>query len=440
MRSSQRAFDKIIGYEVSSQARYVKKFQRPEWPGESSGATVGIGYDLGQTPAATIRADWQGRVPDAMLAAMVSASGQTGAAGKVAAAHIRSQVSIPWETALAVHKECVVPRWEARVIKALPNAEKLPADCFGALLSLSFNRGTSYNLPQDRYREMRQIRAAMIAEHYEAIPGYIRAMKRLWPNLRGLLDRRDDEAALFAAGLKTWNREAPLEDDAEVGRPPPADPISSDDDGGEIAPASPPVFTDAEFDPALQDAQKKLKAMNYSPGGEDGKWGGMTAGAFAGFINDRQIGISAPTSTETFEAMRLTLLAALVKAEAEGFTRPVAEARANADPATVAKVAPEVVPVKQNFLVEAWGAVVAFFAAIYNAVSEHIAAAWHFFTDHKDSVPTDSGTLKMAWGYIASIPSTVWIVLAGVGLALIAFNARRAVSKIAESVKTGARQ
>lgn len=203
---------------------------------------------------------------------------------------------------------------------------------------------------------------------------------------------------------------------------------------------TPPPVVIAEFDAALQTAQVRLKAMNYTPGGEDGKWGGMTAGAFAGFINDRHANIIAPTSTATFEAVRETLFAELSKAESDNFKRPVAEGRANADATVVAKVAPEVVPVKQNFLVTAWGAVAAFFAAIWNSLSEHVSAAWAFFTDHKDSLPTDSGMLKTVWGYISSVPSSFWIVLGGIGLALFAVNMRRAVNKINESVQTGARQ
>ena len=46
MRSSQAAFDLIVKEEVSSEAVYRKKYQRPEWPGVNSGATVGIGFNL----------------------------------------------------------------------------------------------------------------------------------------------------------------------------------------------------------------------------------------------------------------------------------------------------------------------------------------------------------------------------------------------------------
>ena len=202
MRASQAAFDLIVAEEVTSEAVYRRKYRRPEWPGASSGATVAIGYDIGQTPEATVRADWQGRVSESMLEDMLSACGETGAAGKRACARIKNSVDIPWDVALAVHEECVIPRWEAKVISALPNAKKLHPDCFGALLSLTFNRGTSFGNAGERYREMRAIKSHMIAEEYEQIPDEFRAMKRLWPELIGLQKRRDREADLFECGLE----------------------------------------------------------------------------------------------------------------------------------------------------------------------------------------------------------------------------------------------
>lgn len=202
MRSSKAAFDLIVSQEVTSKAVYERKYRRPEWPGEQSGPTVGIGYDLGQTAAATIKADWSGRVPAAMLDAMVACSGHKGDAGRKKTLAVKNKIDIPWDTALAVHEQCVIPRWEAKVAAALPNTDLLSPDCFGALLSLTFNRGPSFSTAGERYKEMRSIKAHMAAKRFEQIPAELRAMKRLWPGTLGLLKRRDAEAALFEKGLK----------------------------------------------------------------------------------------------------------------------------------------------------------------------------------------------------------------------------------------------
>lgn len=227
MRSSQAALDLIVAAEVVSQSVYTRKYRKPEWPGASSGVTIGIGYDLGQTPRSTITSDWQGRVPDEMLSAMVSASGFTGTSAKPLAQRLRSKIDIPWDTAIAVHEECVVPRWEAKVSAALPNTDQLSPDCFGALLSLTFNRGPSFSAAGDRYREMRAIKAHMGAEEWDAIPDDFRSMKRLWPNLAGLRTRRDNEADLFAKGIKN------IGSDEISSRPPRTDDVAP----AEAAPA-----------------------------------------------------------------------------------------------------------------------------------------------------------------------------------------------------------
>jgi GH24 family phage-related lysozyme (muramidase) len=207
MRISQAAFDLLVREEVSSEARYRRDYRRPIWPGASSGPTVGIGYDLGHTSAATIRSDWKGRVSDEMLEAMVSCVGKTGSAGRAWTARVRSLIDIPWEQAIEVHSKFVLPRWEAKVAAALPNTETLSPDSLGALVSLTFNRGPSFSTPRkstdslDRYREMRAIKAHMQSGNLAAIPAEFRSMKRLWPDLDGLRKRRDTEAMLFQQGL-----------------------------------------------------------------------------------------------------------------------------------------------------------------------------------------------------------------------------------------------
>jgi hypothetical protein len=168
---------------------------------------------------------------------------------------------------------------------------------------------------------------------------------------------------------------------------------------GEDTPA-----TDPAEDLGLLAVKRRLKAMNYNPGILNGQWGGMTAGALAGFINDRGGQISPPASLDAFNQVRADIRSELQRAEDETppFVRPVSEARASADPGTVATVAPEVVPAKRSFLATAWASIAAFFAAFWDTVSGYVAQAWDFFTDHKDDVPADSGWLQTAWDYVTA--------------------------------------
>jgi hypothetical protein len=125
-----------------------------------------------------------------------------------------------------------------------------------------------------------------------------------------------------------------------------------------------PVTGDVDNDPELFSVKKRLRAMKYNPGVQNGVWGGMTAGAIAGFINDRPgMTMLAPTSLETFNDIRDELKAELSEAEGKGFVRPVTAARASAEPGAVAAVAP---PAKRGFLAAAWGSVLAFLSAVWS--------------------------------------------------------------------------
>ena len=97
--------------------------------------------------------------------------------------------------------ESTLASWANALERNLPNVRELPGDAYGALLSLAYNRGTAFKASGDRFVEMRAIYAAMDAKQYTEVPGQIRAMKRLWPQMQGLGFRRDREAALFEKGL-----------------------------------------------------------------------------------------------------------------------------------------------------------------------------------------------------------------------------------------------
>lgn len=383
MRSSKAAFDLIVAEEVSSKATYTKKYTRPEWPGEQSGATVGIGYDLGQTDAGIIRADWAGVVPESMLAVMVSASGKTAAAGKRATAQIHDLVNIPWDAAIKVHERAVVPRWEADLEKKLPNTDLLSPDSFGALLSLVFNRGFSFNKTDDRYREMRAIKAHMKAKNFDAIPGEFRSMKRLWPNSVGLRKRRDTEAALFEKGLR--------------------------------AQAEPPH---GEQSADIESVQRRLDKLGYHEVGiPDGKWGGRTAGAIAAFKNDRHV--IGPAVIDK------GLLEELDKAEGENWGRPISKERSQADEKTVEKKAPEIKPVKQTRFRAFWAVVSSAFLAAVNAMADYFKDALSWVWDLKQ--------------YAAEAPAWVWFVLAALVALSIWYAANNGAKGMVDAFRNGER-
>jgi uncharacterized protein (TIGR02594 family) len=202
MPISDEAFDLIVEFEVSGKAAYERKYQRPTWPKGQSGVTIGIGYDVGYQSPAQLRADCANILSDQMIASLASVCGVKGAAASPLAQQLRGSVDVSWDQAIALFRRKSIPRWVGVVRNRLQNTDQLSKDSLGALVSLTYNRGGGgYTLPSDRFREMRAIRADMAARAFTQIPGEIRSMKRLWPDLRGLQVRRDREAALFQKGL-----------------------------------------------------------------------------------------------------------------------------------------------------------------------------------------------------------------------------------------------
>ncbi len=222
-RVSEKAFQLIVRHETGGRDYYEKVYKaRPVWPGASSGVTIGFGYDLGyQDSAEAFAADWAGVLPREHVELLKPAVGlrSTGSDREEKIAEIKALlktlvaagVRIPWEPSEQVFKAVTVPRFAALTAGKLPGHDILSSDCFGALVSLTFNRGPSYDrehVPEkdrlDRFREMRGIKAALAEGDVERIPGLIRSMKRLWRGMsveRELTRRRENEARLFEDGL-----------------------------------------------------------------------------------------------------------------------------------------------------------------------------------------------------------------------------------------------
>ncbi|HYE96984.1 MAG TPA: hypothetical protein VD962_12320 [Rubricoccaceae bacterium] len=200
---STRGLDRLVAFEISSEAYYKSRLVHPVWPGGASGVTIGIGYDLGFNTAAQIEKDWRGRVSDADLASLLTVAEKKGDVAKAALPGVR-HVEVPFEPAKAVFYTATLPRYARLTRQAFPGVEALPADAQAALLSLVYNRGAS--LTGDARREMREIRDLVPQKNLAGIASKFRAMKRLWDpaKLPGLHKRRDDEAALVAGADRPY--------------------------------------------------------------------------------------------------------------------------------------------------------------------------------------------------------------------------------------------
>lgn len=189
----------IAQKEISSRAYYDSTECRPSYPGGASGITIGVGYDLRFEPS--FDDDWGGLLPAATMVALRACAGKQGDNATVAQL---SGLTVPWGPAWTVYVHKSLPVYAQQTRDAFPGFDDLDPLCRGALVSLVYNRGTGMDDDppgSGNRQEMRDIRAALAAGNPAAVPDALRAMKRLWPNTRGLRDRRDQEAALFEEGM-----------------------------------------------------------------------------------------------------------------------------------------------------------------------------------------------------------------------------------------------
>ena len=203
LECSRRSLDEIVRFEVSSASYYQKKLQRPTWPGVQSGVTIGIGYDLGVTSRARIRADWQLHLNDTEVDLLLVAQGVTGANAQQLAKGLASVV-IPFDMASAVFYQSTLPLFARQTQETFPGTESLPADAQGMLLSLVYNRGTKLTGPTRT--EMAAIKELVKGSNtdLDAVAGQFESMVRLWPDSKGLRDRRLREAQLIRAASHAY--------------------------------------------------------------------------------------------------------------------------------------------------------------------------------------------------------------------------------------------
>lgn len=203
-----RAVDLIVRYETGGKAYYNRFLSKPTWPGFSSGVTIGFGYDLGYNGKDSFSHVWKGHLKKSEISILSTAIGLRAPRDRARIDHLLPQFSgiiVPWESGRQVFVEHTLPKFRRLLHRSLPEVSKLPLLCEGALLSLVFNRGASFNRQGDRFLEMREIKRHLHQGNLEQIPAAIESMKRIWPNSpppHGLQQRRIDEANLFATGLR----------------------------------------------------------------------------------------------------------------------------------------------------------------------------------------------------------------------------------------------
>lgn len=206
---SKAAIDLIVFSEVTSKAHFDKKLFGIIWPGGDSGATIGIGYDLGYQTSKSIEVDWIKEIGAYQVSILKMFAGLRGDKAKmyIAGNKLAAMVNIPFQAAYNVFLKASLPLYAKRAERIYPGLSELQPDAAGAIVSLVYNRGT--NLDGDRRAEMKAIVPLVAAKDYTGIAAQIDKSKRLWNN--GLVQRREREAQLVVGAVRNYVKDELIE-------------------------------------------------------------------------------------------------------------------------------------------------------------------------------------------------------------------------------------
>lgn len=192
----------IARFEVSGAREYARKYTKPIWPKLASGITIGVGYDLRFVNADQLKQDWGAHLPADACTALGAVCGKPGSEELLKGL---GAVNVPFEVAMTVYISRTLPEFVRRTTGIYPQLMTLKEHQRTALVSLVYNRGTSFtdsDAGKENRREMRTIRDLLAAGKLDEVAGQFESMTRLWDPASGLIRRRRDEATLWRSGFE----------------------------------------------------------------------------------------------------------------------------------------------------------------------------------------------------------------------------------------------
>ncbi len=180
-------------------AAYNRRQRRPMVPdpeNTASGVTIGIGYDCGHMSPQKIRADWGGVLPKPMVDALVNTAGKKKQAAVAMLPSVKF-VDVPIEAALQVFYNTSIYEFGRLTLKIYPDLPKLHPVEQTVMVGLVYNRGNDISSKKESRKEMRELVDAIKEDDDKRMADLLVAMCRLWPQTRGLRNRRKAEAELI---------------------------------------------------------------------------------------------------------------------------------------------------------------------------------------------------------------------------------------------------
>lgn len=198
MKLSDKGIEFIVIEETGGQAYYEKVYKSTfTWPGGYSGPTAMVGIDIGYYTEEEVDRIFKPLTDSSELSLIRAGRGLKGLNAKEYTVKLKG-ITFAWEEAIQTFKEFILPKFTSLTDRAFPGVSDLHENAQAAMVSLVFNRGTSFKgTSRTEMLELKKIIAA--GKDYTAMEAQFKSMKRLWDKTSGLVGRRDREAALILA-------------------------------------------------------------------------------------------------------------------------------------------------------------------------------------------------------------------------------------------------
>jgi GH24 family phage-related lysozyme (muramidase) len=199
MKLNDKGIEFIVGEETGGKDYYEKVYKSTfTWPGGYSGPTAMVGIDIGYYTEEEVDKIFKPLTDSAELSLIRGGRGLKGISAKDYTVKLKG-ITFTWEEAIQTFKEFILPKFTKLTERAFPGVAELHENAQAAIVSLVFNRGTSFKgSSRTEMLELRNIIAS--SKDYDKMAAQFKSMKRLWDKTSGLVGRRDREAALV---LKT---------------------------------------------------------------------------------------------------------------------------------------------------------------------------------------------------------------------------------------------
>jgi GH24 family phage-related lysozyme (muramidase) len=196
MKLNEKGIEFIVNEETGGRAYYEKVYKSTfTWPGGASGPTAMVGIDIGYYTEEEVDKIFKPLTDSAELSLIRGGRGLKGFLAKEYTVKLKG-ITFTWEEAIQTFKEFILPKFTKLTERAFPGVSELHENAQAAMVSLVFNRGTSFK-GQSRIEMLDLRNIISSSKEYSQMAEKFKSMKRLWDKTSGLVGRRDREAALI---------------------------------------------------------------------------------------------------------------------------------------------------------------------------------------------------------------------------------------------------